>query len=419
MFLLRDLVSARTWLAMTQHLAGLFIGFAAIFIVTFGLGFGFGGLFFALVGLLLLGLTLRLAGWFARAERARFAFFTGMRVRPWPAAGSAGRAGYRWGIIPRWRMWRESATWAELGYALLRLPVSAVTVTISIMTWAVGLILLALPAYAWAMPSGGPTIGDTVLHTRAELTLCAVIGVLLLLAAPQLTRGLAVADGVLARLLLGPRRDLAARVTELEISRERVVDAAEAERRRIERDLHDGAQQRLVALAMELGRAKAKFADDLDAARELVDQAHAQAKEALTELRNLVRGVHPPVLTDRGLDAALSGLAALCPVPVDVHVDVPVRPKSSVEAVAYFVVAEALTNVAKHSRASHAKVVVEGHGYPGTLTVMISDDGIGGADINSPGLSGLADRVSGVDGRMSVESPAGGPTIIAAELPCG
>jgi len=294
-----------------------------------------------------------------------------------------------------------------------------VAATISILAWAVGLVMLALPAYAWSLPSGGPTIGDTVLHTRIELTESALLGLLVLLVAPQLTRGLAIADTGMARRLLGPRRDLAARVTELEISRERVVDAAEAERRRIERDLHDGAQQRLVALAMELGRAKAKFADDLDAARELVDQAHAQAKEALTELRNLVRGVHPPVLTDRGLDAALSGLAALCPVPVDVHVDVPVRPKSSVEAVAYFMVAEALTNVAKHSRASHAKVVVEGNGYPGMLTVMVSDDGIGGADIASPGLSGLADRVAGVDGRLSVESPAGGPTIIAAELPCG
>ncbi len=419
MFLLRDLVSARTWLAMTQHLAGLFVGFVAIFIVTFGLGFGFGGLFLALAGLPLLGLMVWLAHWFARAERARFGLLLGTRIPAWPAPGSAGRAEFRWGIIPRWRTWRESATWSELGYALLRLPVSAVAATISILAWAVGLILLALPTYAWAMPSGGPTFGDTVLHTRAEFTLSVVIGALLLLAAPQLTRGLAIADGVLARKLLGPSRDLAARVIELETSRERVVDAAEAERRQIERDLHDGAQQRLVALAMDLGRAKAKFADDLDAARELVDQAHVQAKEALTELRNLVRGVHPPVLTDRGLDAALSGLAALCPVPVDVHVDVPVRPKSSVEAVAYFMVAEALTNVAKHSRASHAKVVVEGHGYPGTLTVMISDDGIGGADITSPGLSGLADRVSGVDGRLSVESPVGGPTIIAAELPCG
>jgi signal transduction histidine kinase len=419
MFLLRDLVSARTWLAMTQHLAGLLIGFAAIFIVTFGLGFGFGGLFFALVGLPLLGVTLRLAGWFAQAERARFALLAGVRIPAWPAAGQAGRPDYRWGIVPRWRMWTEGATWAQIGYALLRLPVSAVGVTLSITAWAFGLVALALPAYAWSLPNGGPTIGDTVLHTRAELIASAVIGVVVLLAAPQLTRGLAVADTALARRLLGPQRDLAARVTELEISRERVVDAAEAERRRIERDLHDGAQQRLVALAMELGRAKAKFGYDLDAARELVDQAHAQAKEALTELRNLVRGVHPPVLTDRGLDAALSGLAALCPVPVDVHVDVPVRPRASIEAVAYFVVAEALTNVAKHSRASRAKVVVEGHGYPGTLTVMISDDGIGGADITSPGLSGLADRISGVDGRMSVESPSGGPTIIAAELPCG
>src|SRR5579872_191244 len=419
MFLIRDLVSARTWLAMTQHLAGLFLGFVAIFIVTFGLGFGFGGLFFALAGLPLLGVTIWLAHWFARAEQARFALLAGVRIPAWPAPGSVGRTGFRWGIIPRWRMWRESATWAELGYAFLRLPFSAAAATASIGVWAFGLILLILPAYAWALPDGGPTLGDVVLHTRAELTLSAVIGVLILLAAPQLTRGLAVADTALARLLLGPRRDLAARVIELENSRERVVDAAETERRRIERDLHDGAQQRLVALAMELGRAKARFADDIDAARDLVDQAHVQAKEALTELRNLVRGVHPPVLTDRGLDAALSGLAALCPVPVDVHVDVPVRPKASIEAVAYFTVAEALTNVAKHARASHAKVVVEGHGFPGTLTVMISDDGIGGADITSPGLSGLADRISGVDGRLSVESPSGGPTIIAAELPCG
>jgi signal transduction histidine kinase len=419
MFLLRDLVSARTWLAMTQHLTGLIIGFAAIFIVTFGLGFGFGGLFFALAGLPLLGVTLRLAEWFAREERARFALFTGEHIPAWPAPGTDGRPGYRWGIIPRWRTWTEGATWAELCYALLRLPVSAIAASISIMAWAVGLLLVLLPVYGPSLPNGGPTFGDTVLHTRHDLVISVVIGAVVIFAAPQLTRGLAIADGALARLFLGPRRDLAARVIELETSRERVVDAAEAERRRIERDLHDGAQQRLVALAMELGRAKAKFADDLDAARELVDQAHAQAKEALTELRNLVRGVHPPVLTDRGLDAALSGLAALCPVPVDVHVDVPVRPKSSVEAVAYFMVAEALTNVAKHSRAGHAKVVVEGHGYPGTLTVMISDDGIGGADVNGAGLSGLADRVSGVDGRLSVESPVGGPTIIAAELPCG
>jgi signal transduction histidine kinase len=416
MFLLHDLVSPRTWLAMISHLAGLFMGLAVMVVLVTGLSLGFSLLVLALTGLPILGLTLRGATLYATAERARLDLMLGLRIPAWP---DGSRAGYRWGIIPRWRTLTERATWGEIGYGLLRLPVSAVAATLSILVWAAGLALLTLPLYNRSLPSGGAKIGDTVLKGTATMTAAAVVGLVLLLVAPQVTRGLALADAALSRRLLGPRRDLAARVTELEISRERVVDAAEAERRRIERDLHDGAQQRLVALAMDLGRAKARFADDLDAAAGLVDQAHAQAKEALTELRNLVRGVHPPVLTERGLDAALSGLAALCPVPVDVHVDVPVRPKSSVEAVAYFMVAEALTNVAKHSRARHAKVVVEGHGYPGTLTVMISDDGIGGADITKPGLSGLADRVAGVDGRLSVESPAGGPTIIAAELPCG
>jgi len=416
MFLVRDLVSPRTWLAMTSHLAGLFTGLVAMVVFITGLSLGFSLLVLALVGLPILGLTLRAAEWYAVGERARIALMLGVRVPAW-SAGS--RAGYRWGIVPRWRMLTERATWGEIGYGLLRFPVSAVAATLSVSAWAAGLVLLTLPIYNRFLPSGGAEIGNTVFKGGPVLAASAVVGLALLLAAPQLTKGLAIADTALSRWLLGPRSDLAARVTELEISRERVVDAAEAERRRIERDLHDGAQQRLVALAMDLGRAKARFADDIDAAAGLVDQAHAQAKEALTELRNLVRGVHPPVLTERGLDAALSGLAALCPVPVDVHVDVPVRPKASVEAVAYFVVAEALTNVAKHSRASHAKVVVEGHGYPGTLNVMVSDDGIGGADVHSPGLSGLADRVSGVDGRLTVESPSGGPTIVAAELPCG
>jgi signal transduction histidine kinase len=416
MFFLRDLVSPRTWLAMTSHLAGLFLGLAVIVVFVTGLSLGFSLLVLALTGLPILGLTLRAATLYATAERARLGLMLGVRIPAWPAEE---RAGYRWGIVPRWRMLTERATWGELGYGLLRLPFSAIAVTLSFAAWATALVALALPLYNRSLPSGGAKIGDTVLRGTPTMAAVAVAGLVLLLAAPQVTRGMAVADAAMSRRLLGPRRDLAARVIELETSRERVVDAAETERRRIERDLHDGAQQRLVALAMELGRAKAKFTDDPDAARVLVDQAHAQAKEALTELRNLVRGVHPPVLTERGLDAALSGLAALCPIPVDVHVDVPVRPKSAVEAVAYFMVAEALTNVAKHSRASQAKVVVEGHGYPGTLTVMISDDGIGGANAHGPGLSGLADRVSGVDGRLSVESPSGGPTIIAAELPCG
>ncbi len=340
----------------------------------------------------------------------------GAEIPAWPAAA---RAGYVWGVVPRWRTITERATWTELAYTLLRWPYSLVAATLTLCAWAAGLVMLTLPLYNRSLPDGGAQIGHTVLRGTPTEVISAVLGLGLLLVAPQLARGLAAADLAISRQLLGPTRDLAARVTELERSRERVVDAAEAERQRIERDLHDGAQQRLVALAMELGRAQAKFGNDIDGARELVDQAHAQAKDALVELRNLVRGVHPPVLTDRGLDAALSGLAARCPVPVDVHVDVPVRPRPAVEAIAYFVVAESLTNVAKHARASRAKVWVEGHGFPGTLTVMISDDGIGGADSRGAGLSGLADRVAGVDGQLTVESPSGGPTIIAAALPCG
>jgi signal transduction histidine kinase len=315
MFLVRDLVSARSWLALIHHLAGLFIGIAALAVFTTGLSLGFSLLVVALVGLPVLGLTLRMAEAFAYAERARFAFLLGVRIPAWPAKG---RAGYRWGIVPRWRMFTERATWSEIGYALLRLPVSAVTATLSISAWALGLVLLALPFYDHYLPNGGTIFGSTVARGGSPTVLLSAIGLVVLVAAPQLTRGLAVADLAISRPLLGPPTDLAARVSELEISRERVVGAAEAERQRIERDLHDGAQQRLVMLAMELGRAQAKFADDPEGAKVLLDQAHVQAKEALTELRNLVRGVHPPVLTDRGLDAALSGLAALCPIPVDV-----------------------------------------------------------------------------------------------------
>ncbi|MGD0701558.1 MAG: sensor domain-containing protein [Trebonia sp.] len=416
MYLVRDLVSARTWLALIHHLAGLLVGFVVIFIVVFGLGFGIATAPLALVGLPLIGITLRFTDWLGRFERGRFAVLLGAAIPAWPQDT---RAGYHWVLIPSWRKLGARATWSEVGYALVRLPVSVVTAAVSFSVAAASLVMLSLPLYNWALPRGGAVVGGTVLRGGPVLTASAVGGLLLLLAAAQLARGLAVADAAVSRRLLGPPSRLAARVTELERSRERVVDAAEAERRRIERDLHDGAQQRLVALAMELGRAKAKFGDDPAGARELVDQAHAQAKEALTELRNLVRGVHPPVLTDRGLDAALSGLAAICPIPVEMQVDVAVRPKPAVEAVAYFVVAEALTNVAKHSRASQVRVMVEGHGFPGSLTVLISDDGIGGANPRGAGLSGLADRVGGVDGELSVESPAGGPTIISAVLPCG
>jgi signal transduction histidine kinase len=170
-------------------------------------------------------------------------------------------------------------------------------------------------------------------------------------------------------------------------------------------------------MVMELARAQARFdAEDPDAARVLVDQAHSQAMAALSELRNLVRGVHPPILSDRGLDAALSALAALCPVPVTIDVDLVTRAQPAVEAIAYFVAAEALTNVAKHARASQVHVGL--HGDDHTVTITVRDDGIGNADPAGAGLAGLAARVAAVDGQLTIDSPPGGPTVITAELPC-
>jgi signal transduction histidine kinase len=419
MSLIRGLVSARTWLAFVHHVVGLVLSVASFTIVVAGLAVGLATTPLALVGLPVIGVTTRFSAAFAAVERARFKLLLGDELPRWPADP---RRGYRWLVVPTRSLLAARATWGRIGYALLRLPVSVFSFTLTVTFWAAGLIAAALPLYARQLPGGGPNVdGHYFLSGKEALWLAAAGGLVVLLTAAPLTRGLGTMDAALARWLLSPPRDqqLKERVTELEVSRERVVDAAEAERRRIERDLHDGAQQRLVAVAMELGRAKAKFSDDVDAAAALVDQAHAEAKAALIELRELVRGVHPPVLTDRGLDAALSGLATRCSVPVAVQVDVPVRPRPAVEAVAYFTVAEALTNIAKHSRASQARVVVDGGPGPaGTLHIVVSDDGIGGADAAGAGLSGLADRIAGVDGSLSVESPPGGPTIISAVIPC-
>jgi len=411
---LGPVISAQTWLAVIHLLTGLFLGsLVFVLVVTFAAA-GVGLVVVFLSGILVLAATLWLCAQFGRAERARFALMLG-RLIPAPVPPAATLTGWR----RLWRITWSSPTWRQFGYALLRLPLSVVQVCVLLVVWAAALALITLPAYSFALPRGGPVLGGQVVRGPGQLAGAVVVGLLVLLAAPWVTQALARLDGAVAGRLLGPgrRADLTARIGELETSRAQVVDAAEHERRRIERDLHDGAQQRLVSLAMELGRARAKFGTDPQAAEEIVGQAHDQAKEALSELRNLVRGVHPPVLSDRGLDAALSGLAARCPVPVNVRVDLPERPPAAVEAIAYFVVAEALTNIAKHAHAAHAEVSVSRSGD--LLLVVITDDGTGGADPAGQGLSGLAARVAGVDGRLSVISPAGGPTSIEAALPCG
>jgi signal transduction histidine kinase len=246
----------------------------------------------------------------------------------------------------------------------------------------------------------------------------------LLLAAPWLARQVTRADEAAARMLLGPSRseELALRVESLARSRADIVAATDAERRRIERDLHDGTQQRLVSLAMNLGMARARLAGAPEPVLQAIADAHDEAMLALAELRDFIRGLHPAVLNDRGLDAALSGLAARAPLPVRLRVEVPRPAVPSVEAVAYFIVSEALTNVAKHARASRAEVTVRRDGD--LLRIAVTDDGRGGAvpgvrgDGPGSGLRGLAQRAAAVDGTLTIDSPPGGPTVITAELPC-
>jgi signal transduction histidine kinase len=266
----------------------------------------------------------------------------------------------------------------------------------------------------------GPEIGNGYhIDTLPKALVVTVIGIPLLLLMPYILVGIGRGHAWLARNLLGSNREaeLEARVDHLTTSRSRAVDASLHELQRIERDLHDGAQQRLVKLAMNLGMAREKINSDPRAAEALVGEAHEEAKRVMAEIRDLARGILPAVLTDRGLDAAISALAGRSPVPVTVDVGLSERLPVSVETTAYFVVAEALTNVAKHSQATEAHVVVKRDGE--TLTIDVVDDGSGGADdLNGTGFAGLRDRLAAVDGTLAVSSPPGGPTRIQAEIPC-
>ena len=318
----------------------------------------------------------------------------------------------------------DPATWKDLAYLVVLFPLGLLWFVVTLTLWTAALGLLTAPLWYWIPADGGAVViadgdrGLLVIDTLPEALLAAIVGAVLCVAAAWAVKGMAAAHGAVAAALLGPsQHQLQARVDALQASRDRAVDTAEAERRRIERDLHDGAQQRLVALAMDLGMARAKLESDPAAGAALVGEAHEEAKRALAELRDLARGIHPAVLADRGLDAAISALAARSPVPVGVEVATGRLP-GPVESAAYFVVAEALANAAKHAGATEIGVRITRH--RDLLVVEVIDDGAGGADpAKGTGLRGLADRVAAVDGRLTVTSPAGGPTVIRAELPCG
>ncbi|MFD7262736.1 histidine kinase [Streptomyces sp. NPDC059874] len=312
---------------------------------------------------------------------------------------------------------RSEATWRQYGYHLVVSPLAAAAGALVVLSGAVGAAGATVYAWDWALPGS---------DWNLDLDLITTGGALLLLSTPWLAALSTRLDAFAATALLGPNRsrELERRVEDLAESRAGVLDAADLERRRIERDLHDGAQQRLVALAMNLGIARATLTDLPPEARAVIDEAHREAKEAIEELNSLVRGLHPAVLEDRGLDAALSGIAARAPFPVELAVDIATRPGPTVEAVAYFVVSEALANVAKHARAERCSVRVEriqGQGRIGELLrITVTDDGVGGADPSrGTGLVGLRKRVGSVDGTIMITSPLGGPTDITVELPCG
>jgi len=331
------------------------------------------------------------------------------------------------GVQPIRTVLGSEATWRQARYHFLAAPALGLAAIAAVGTWLAGILFTFVYVYAWTRSpesllargqSGGPPGHLAPMSTIPVDVYLTVGGLMLLVAAPYLTAGVAALDVRAARGLLGPSRaeELEHRVERLTQTRAGAVDAADAERRRLERNLHDGTQQRLVSLAMNLGMARAQT-ETFEEAHQAITEAHEEAKAAVAELRNLIRGLHPPVLEDRGLDAALSGVAARMPVPVRLTVNVPRRPAPTIEAVAYFVVSEGLANITKHAHASQADVFVQQDGD--RLHIIVTDDGVGGADpARGTGLAGLARRAESVDGTFEISSPPGGPTLLTVDLPC-
>jgi signal transduction histidine kinase len=413
--------SRRTWSELLYAVLGLPLGIAGFVYTVTTLSVS-AGLAITFVGLPLLAVTgvigkggadiiRRLGNTLAGADVPGRARERGQRPAPigWLAA-----------------QLRDGAAWRARIYLVLKLPLGIGTFVVAMVFWVYGLGWLTYPAWRPFLGCTRDSRGvchhalgianDWYVDTPGRITLLAFAGAVLVLAAPWVTRAVVRIDVAALRGLLGPSdRDL--RVAELERSRAVAVDDAATTLRRIERDLHDGTQARLVALAMNVGLAKEKLAEggDPEQAQKLLDTAHVTAKQAIAEVRDLARGIHPPVL-DAGLDAALATLASHSAIPVHVHTSLPERPDAAIETIAYFCAAELLTNAVKHSAARTIGVTVGIDS--GRLVLTVHDDGRGGARIGSgTGLSGLLERVRTVDGTMTVTSPPGGPTDVTVELP--
>jgi signal transduction histidine kinase len=312
----------------------------------------------------------------------------------------------------------DAQTWRDGLWLMFDGTVGFVFGVITISAWGYALASVTLPIWYWSLPEDADPIsyGFFSVDSTSEAFIAVAIGIVLIPIAAGIVRGMALGHAHVARSLLGPQST--ARIEQLETTRAGAVDAAQEELHRIERDLHDGAQARLVALSMDLGMAEKKMADDPEGSRELVEQAREQALQTLQELRDLVRGIAPSILRDRGLSAAVASLASrhAPPIVVDVMVDSP-RPSAPVETAAYFVVAESIANATKHGPAS--RIGVRARRDAEFLYVTVEDDGPGGAKlVPGGGLDGLAKRVAALDGKLSVVSPPGGPTMVSAQIPC-
>lgn len=427
LLILREPFQRRSWAELGFFLASSALACAAVLVLV-SLGFSGLALTVVFVGVALLAGGLRAARGLGTWQRGIARGLLGEDIPdPAPFSPRPGFSGWLRASLG------DRAAWKAVAYFVAKIPFTIFGVWFALSVWIEALFGIASPFTGGTGTDrfgpfdglfrhgygGGPAPAG---HVEAF-----VAGVLLLFVAPWAMRLVVYLDRRMIHLLLGP--DAAtSRVRSLEESRSKTLDAATETLRRIERNLHDGTQAQLVALAMRLGQAKEKL-DTLDdgrkdtevaAVRRLIDEAHRGAKEAITDLRDLARGIHPPAL-DTGLENALATLAARSSVPTEVAVSIQTRPSRAVEAITYFCAAELLANVAQHARATRASLTCAQHGP--WLRVVVRDDGKGGAAANrtgssSSGLAGLADRVSAVDGQLSIASPPGGPTAVTVDLPC-
>jgi signal transduction histidine kinase len=399
---------ADTWRHVLYLLLAFPLGIGYFVVLVTGVSLG-GGLAVVLVGLVILAATVLAARVMAGIERALAGRLLGVAI-PRPAHMDPGLK-----LTERARsLLRDPVTWKSLVFVALKLPIGVISLAVIGGAGFVTVVLALAPAIVAATPV---TFFGWIMETPAEALPVVPLGLAGLLLLLHMANGMAWLLALFARTMLGPSTvQLHERVDVLRDQRARIIEAADAERRRLERDLHDGAQQRLVSLALTLGLAESRLKTDPDAAAPLVAQAREEARLAVQELRELARGLHPAVLSDRGLGPALEAAAARAPLPVTVTGMPEQRLPPPVEAAAYYVVAEALTNVAKYAEAESATVALTlGHGV---LRVQVSDDGRGGADpAAGTGLRGLRDRVDALDGMLEVESPPGAGTTLTAELP--